>query len=208
MSIVNLVFKRTQVEVDTIQVDATVTERHQSKAEITRSPVESGAKITDHIRPEPDMLTLEGIVTNTPLPTTADPLNHFTQTTAAGTVQWDSRGTFKPTRAGQAYQDMLALFQGRTFNIVTQLRTYENMALESLEVPRDAQSGQALRFTATFVQIQQIASLKTINVDAVGRPTTKLGPKVSGPTEGPVELKSFAFDGLETAGAIGKGAPR
>ena len=50
-----------------IAIDCTVTERHTSTATVTEHPVESGSNITDHIRPEPVQLSVNGIITNTPI---------------------------------------------------------------------------------------------------------------------------------------------
>ena len=50
-----------------IAIDCTVTETHTSTATVTEHPVESGSNITDHIRPEPVQLSVNGIITNTPI---------------------------------------------------------------------------------------------------------------------------------------------
>lgn len=50
-----------------IEFDATLSETHSSKSEKTSHPVEAGVAISDHVRPSEDRVTLEVIVTNTPL---------------------------------------------------------------------------------------------------------------------------------------------
>lgn len=51
-----------------IELDATTAEEHGSTATMTRHPVEEGEAIADYRQVEPEMLTLEGIITNTPVP--------------------------------------------------------------------------------------------------------------------------------------------
>lgn len=52
--------------------DAVLSETHTRVATVTKHTVETGVAVTDHVRPEPDELTLEAIVTNTPLPRVND----------------------------------------------------------------------------------------------------------------------------------------
>lgn len=53
----------------TIYFDATTNEQHSSTAHVTTHKVESGPDITDHIRPLPRRLSLQAVITNTPLVT-------------------------------------------------------------------------------------------------------------------------------------------
>jgi len=54
--------------------DATMSEGHEFTAEITEHAVEKGANVTDHVRKNLDRLTLEVMVSNTPIEPT-DPQN-------------------------------------------------------------------------------------------------------------------------------------
>jgi hypothetical protein len=47
--------------------DVVTTETHEASVDITDHPVELGANVTDHARPQPERLTLEGYVSNKPL---------------------------------------------------------------------------------------------------------------------------------------------
>lgn len=55
-----------------IAFDATIREQHISTSIVTEHPVEKGANVSDHVRPELDKLSVDVFVTNTPihLPTT------------------------------------------------------------------------------------------------------------------------------------------
>jgi hypothetical protein len=50
-----------------IEFDATVRELHTSSVTLTEHPVEKGANISDHVRPELTHLTCEALVTNHPI---------------------------------------------------------------------------------------------------------------------------------------------
>ncbi len=49
-----------------VQFDATLVENHSSSAKATEHPVEEGAALTDHVRPDLDRVSVTGIITNTP----------------------------------------------------------------------------------------------------------------------------------------------
>lgn len=50
-----------------VSFDQTRSEQHEATAEVTDHPVETGSNIADHVRPQPQTLTLEVFVTNTPI---------------------------------------------------------------------------------------------------------------------------------------------
>ena len=51
-----------------IELDAAETYGHEHTAETTYRVIDAGATVTDHVRLNPDTMTLEGVVTNSPLP--------------------------------------------------------------------------------------------------------------------------------------------
>lgn len=55
-------------ELDSVQFDVTTSEEPTDTVSITEHPVEEGADITDHVRKEPELITVEGYITNTPHP--------------------------------------------------------------------------------------------------------------------------------------------
>lgn len=56
-----------------IWIDVSISETHGLSADVTQHPVESGSDMTDHIRPTPRTIQIEGLVTNHP---TELPLSH------------------------------------------------------------------------------------------------------------------------------------
>jgi hypothetical protein len=49
-----------------IEVDAVTREAHQMPNDVTDHPVETGSNISDHIRPQPNTLTLDCVISNAP----------------------------------------------------------------------------------------------------------------------------------------------
>lgn len=132
------------IKINGFVLDAVLRETHVRDAAVTKYPVESGGKIADNIQPQPKGVTIEGIVSNTPLPgPVAD---------ARGEVLADGSLLHIPT------DDALAMFEAvydarEPIDIDTSLKVYTNMAMTHLEIPRDPETGEALGFTAEFEQI-------------------------------------------------------
>lgn len=158
------------VEIDGYVVDVFVTEEHSHEAEVTQWPVEEGADITDHVRLLPDSVTLEGIVSDTPIGAVAD-----------------QRGA-DVLPSEEAYTILLAIRENRkTVSVKTSLTTYHNMILKSLTEPRSATTGEALRFRATFVQITTVKNERTVVKVSLPRGNKKVnrGNKVAKPVDTP-----------------------
>lgn len=126
-------YNKTQVDgsVGTIQLDAVLAEEHSYSSRITSYPVEDGTIISDHIVNDPDIVTVSGIVSDTPLSI-----------------------LFFSNRSITAFNRLIQIHKNReVVRLVTGIKVYEDMALVSLDVPRDLKSGQSLRFNLKFQKI-------------------------------------------------------
>ena len=142
-----------------VLLDASVSEVHTSSANITSHPVERGANITDHVHRQPDTLTIQGIVSNTPTRFPQGTIGVALVRTVANLVNGVSNDLAKT-----AYEQLLQLVEGKELiKIVTTLREYNDMLLENLTVTRDAENGDCLNFTVTARQVRLI---KTSSVSA------------------------------------------
>lgn len=139
-----------------IELDASIDEIHVASNEVSRFPVEVGADITDHVRRQPYELTIRGIVTDHPIGLT----------TFVGTAG----------RSIEAYgKALLMAAEGQLITVVTTLNTYDDMVIESLEVPRNSQRGYAVEMnirlrevmTAEVAQAAGTANLGTQPTQAV-----------------------------------------
>lgn len=152
------------VMIDNYLIDVTLSEDHRFESDITEHPVESGASISDNIRPKPIMVTMEGLVSNTPLaemakirnirPPAENALSALGLSGAAGALNHASTGI---KTSEEAYAHLLTIWERREpVTIRTSLGTFENMALESISFPRASGEADALRFSATFKQIKVV----------------------------------------------------
>lgn len=240
-----ILFERASGEMALISIDATMEEAHESSALVTEHAVETGANVSDHIRAENDRLTLNFMISNTPIKVPGShldgvtgqiaPMDLFFQTSprrsegnpkmvgsfvpgsfvgfgiktlpskvsfdpqplVRGTIEAEGAtvlqfsGTFDRVRA--VYEELLNLSRNGTLvQIVTGIRTYENMAIVSVSAPRDAAHGNAIVFSLNAVQVR-LAETQTVaapepeetrgrrNVARGGQPTaeTDNGPRAS-----------------------------
>lgn len=133
------------ITIDGYLIDVAVREEHGFDNEITEHPVEQGADIVDHVRARPVTLMIEGVVSDTPV---QDAVR------AARTAALPSR---------EALDRLLALRNARLpVSIITSIRAYDNMVIESLVIPRDATTGDALGFTARFRQIRVVTTERAV----------------------------------------------
>ena len=135
-------------QIGAIELDVTMEESHERQTEITDHPIETGAYIQDHIVNSPRRLTLTSIVTDTPL------------------------GEEAGLRAQAAFDALEELWQSRApFTVVSGFRVYENMAFESLSMPKTRES--ALQFVATFKQLTFTVG-QVVPISSVRRSDPKL----------------------------------
>lgn len=146
-------------QVDTLVLDASLKEDHSGDVKVTEHPVESGSSVADHARVEPETLTLEGMVSATPL---ARAVARAVQAARPGTdsvlnaVRANAPdGTFGDTE--YALAKLLDLKKAKQLvTVITSIRAYQNMLVTQLRFPRDPQSGEALYFTIAFREVQLV----------------------------------------------------
>lgn len=159
-------------------VDAALSEDHNFDCEVTSFPVERGANITDHIRQLPKSVTIEGIVSDTPIGRAG--------VVRSGVAALQEEGLIEAVPFSSEALDTLLAIQakGEPVTITTSLKVYENMALEKLSVPRDASTGAALRFTATFTEIRIVENRRTRvrTATPAGQRKSRSGNKPAKPT--------------------------
>jgi len=155
MAITELIFgKPTRAKIGTVTMDCSVSETHLDEVEITDHPVEVGSDISDHIRKRPVSLELNGIVTNTPVVFLASLL-------AESPLDYDFAPSFD--RVNTAYEELRRIqSDGDLVDVVTSLREYKNMAIQSLSVSRDAATGNVLNAT---ISLREVALAKSLAVD-------------------------------------------
>lgn len=166
----------------TLTIDAALKITHDSEANPTEHPVEEGSKISDHIQVETPTVTIEGIITDSPLGLLSIAAGALTSGAravalkqagglgaAAGALVGGSIGSLLNTSSNKVRDSYLLLrelqIQRVTFTLITSLQTYSNMVLQKLSVPQEPEWGNALKFTITLKQIRLAASFKKQVID-------------------------------------------
>jgi hypothetical protein len=127
----------------TLELDATLSEAHAHTAKVTEFPVETGATISDHVIQAPDVVKLEGVVSNAPLPSNVK--------RDAETFDAEARAGAYAQRGEDVYWQFLeAKEAGLLVTVSTELRAYTSMVIESLEPVKE---GDAVRVTATLKKV-------------------------------------------------------
>lgn len=158
------------IRIDGYAIDAAISEQHQRSAEATTYPVEDGADVTDHVRIDPIMVVIEGVVTDTPHGAVANERGQPFETDEGLTGTLDSE--LLPSE--EALAKLEEIFTARQpVRIETSLRAYDSMVLIGLDVPRDRETGHALRFTASFQELRIRQSRRTTVRVAVPRAAPK-----------------------------------
>jgi len=160
MSIALLFKKADPATIGQIQLDVSLSESHEYRSDVSEYPVEDGSVISDHISNKSDRLSLNGFVTNSPIDLLTGQQAALSRTGRAG------------NRVETVFEELLRIHEAREpVKIVTSLRVYDSMAMESLSVPRNAQIGEALEFSVVFVEIQKVKS-ETVSTEALAKNTT------------------------------------
>jgi hypothetical protein len=187
MSLLSLIFDRPiKTEIETIigtervvvPMDATPMVSHERGASITKSAIEDGSNIADHVNLEPERLNMEALITDVPVSIIASltglgvssasqlagsalsglgAVGASLASQAVGLLAGSLAGllTGTPRDPKDAFRFLEQLWQkGEPFTVVTSLKRYENMILTSLSVPRRAQDGDAIRFNIGMEQVK------------------------------------------------------
>lgn len=174
-----------------ISVDATVNEEHLTTCDLTENPVEDGAKVTDHVQLNPAELTVEGVISDSPL-----------GYAVIGNVQNLARSVSSvfggSVRSIDAYNELLQLQKSREpFTVITGLKRYQNMIMEELSVPRTSQTGAAIHFKAVMREIRIVKSKTATNSLSI-KPASK---NLASPTK---DLGSNITDAAKAVGPAAK----
>lgn len=176
-----------------IAFDATVSESHTGKLEVTEHPVETGADVSDHARKAPDSLQISGIISDTPILLNIEDR------------QPSVEGTDPDARARAAYdefrrlQDTAALLE-----VTTEMRLFSDMMIESISVSRDASKRHILDIGLGLRQFRR-ATVQSVPAPEPVEPTHKdkidQGRKPKKPPKKEVETKQTSIF-QDIAGAI------
>ena len=140
-----------------MEFDVVSSEQHQWEANVTSNPVEIGSTINDHVQLQPDKLDISGIISNSTLE--------------------GSKGKFLEklfdfldgeTAVQKAFDQLRKLLEScQPVTVYTRYKTYNDMVLTSLSIPRTVENGDSIEFTASFTHIKRVSTL-TVNAEDAG----------------------------------------
>ena len=132
-----------------LDLDVTQDEAHEWSNDVTQFPVEIGSPITDHIQPQPDKVSMSGIISNSAIGEVA--LNKINN--GDDLVQ-------------NAFDLLRKLMDDRILvTVYTRYKVYTDMALKSCNIPRDAGIGDSIKFKLEFVNVRMV-NTQTVDVPA------------------------------------------
>lgn len=173
-----------------IALDVVEREGYESTAETTDHAVDSGVVLSDHVKRNPDTISLEGMVTNTPI---IIPSTHMGGVTASvqpttlsvGGVELKASvltfsGPFDRVRAVD--EALQALMGGVIVRYTGTLRTVDDLIVTRYRVDRDAQTGDALPVTIELRKVRR-AEVRRVAVPAQrrGQPPAPRGAEAAPP---------------------------
>lgn len=180
-----------------LPLDAEITESFQKTNEVTSSPVETGAEVSEHVVRKPDRLTIEAVISDTPV-------------SLLGIKTFPARGA-NPVRDAYTFLDNLV--ETRTpFDFVGIFQVYKSYVMTSWAPVKNAKAGSILHFTATMQRVIIVSTLLVNNANLKASKKLTGGQKTSLGTQNPSPananqnqfLHSFqdSFQGVEPTAQV------
>lgn len=140
-----------------MEFDVVSNESHQWSSNVTSNPIETGEAVSDHVQLNPDKLDISGIISNSTLE--------------------GSKGKFLDmlfdfldgeSNVQKAFDQLRKLHENRQpVTVYTRYKTYNDMVLTSLSIPRAKESGDSIEFSASFTHVKRVSTL-TVDSDDAG----------------------------------------
>lgn len=145
-----------RASIGNIMLDASIRENHVFSANKTSRPIESGAKMSDHVKVNLPRLTMEGIVSQaSPSPSA---------TAVFATLFLPARTYTGLTHAAVVPALIKLLNEREPVDVYTSLGVYTDLVMINLTVPRDRTTVAATPFTAEFERSGRVNLLGDVDV--------------------------------------------
>lgn len=149
-------------------IDCTPSIEIMRAAQVTENPIETGAKINDHLILQPRKVSLRGIVSNYPIVSgiAGAQTIYYTTIPIIGinitTVEYERivKGEdYIPDRHQTTYDMLNDIFRYRRLvNIVTDLEVFKNFVCTELTIPRSAKTAESIEFSMSFTEVRFVRS--------------------------------------------------
>ena len=156
-----------------LALDGTKTQGYEQVAEVTEHPVESGAPVTDHIRPQNPTTMIEGVVTNAPIAVPATQAPGVVLTTQAVTLPSGAKVSLQrwsqPFDRVKVCDELLSALveSAQLVTLTTSLRSTSGLAVSRYKADR-SDSGDAVNMTLEFKRVRLVSTSRAA-VPAVRR---------------------------------------
>lgn len=187
-TLVTLVYSDAAGDRSAITLDVSDDENHNSRLDLTKFPIETGANVNDHAHFEPKQIQINGKVVDFPLRTAPLP--------ALGLPQiFEGR----EGRANEILDTLLRLQESVTlFEIHARARIYSNMVLASIGGAR--KSGAMISLSLGFEEVRfadsQYVPIKPTKIKKT-TPTQNSGPQTPAPATDSETSKSIAASAVD-----------
>jgi len=140
-----------------LEFDVLIEEAHEWSADITTNPVEVGSPVADHILLNPDRFRVTAMVSDSSL--TGSFYDNVTRRIVNQSQESQTETTTQLT-----FNLLRNMFEDRqTLIVYTKYRTYTDMAISSIGIPRSSANGDSIQFSVEFTNIR-IVSTQTVKV--------------------------------------------
>ena len=164
------------------EIDAVVTEDRTSECEVTDHPVEKGVSITDHARVKPKVISMECVVSDTPVGALADrrglaledevERELADQGVLSDYVASDEARAFVE-KLLVARKPVLVSTEWKRTDGSLGYKAYDNMMIQTIGETIDSDTGDSFKFTVTLKQITYVTNNRTTVRVAVPRAKKK-----------------------------------
>lgn len=168
-------------------IDVTISETHTKKAKVARHPIGKGIPVADNVRPEAQEFTCVAFFSDHPAT-----IDEIIKKVAGGLES-----------VSETYDQLAEIVDlGWKFEVKTSFRTYDNMVLESISVPRASDKSNCIEATLKFVELRKAKSVK-VGLPAKTPLKKKAAPKKPKATQTTKEVPKTGLkkikDGLSSA---------
>ncbi|AEX65688.1 tail fiber protein [Xanthomonas phage vB_XveM_DIBBI] len=145
-------------QIASFEVDAVLSETHTLSRQVTDNKVENGSPVTDHIILNPVTLNIQAIVTDAPIKGIIEGAIDAVDNLLGGSKY-----------TADCFGALWHLYEHKGYlTVYTQYKTYTNMVIENITIPRDPKDGEALVFNIDMKQIRIVESATTTLPPGIG----------------------------------------
>ena len=131
-----------------------ISEKHSLKFRVSDHPLQDGSTISDHVHPEMQECTIDGMFTN-------HPMRKLEEVNEVKFKDEYATSEVKPTVSNTALANFeklkLLAKQRKPVRLVCSLEIYPKMVITGIDYDRDSKSGSSIRFTMTLRELKTVS---------------------------------------------------